>query len=265
MEINKIYRGDCVEIMKAMSDSFVDLTVTSPPYDQLRDYKGYTFNFEDVAKELYRVTKGGGIVVWVVGDQVIDGSESGTSMEQALFFKKIGFRLHDTMIYAKTGMSKPSNNRYHQVWEYMFVLSKGAPKTVNLIKDKKNIWGGKYSFGKTTQRLKDGSLKTVKGKRMVAEYGIRFNIWRYSNGYGYSAEEDIAYSHPAIFPEELAEDHIVSWSNPGDLVLDPFVGSGTTCKMAKRNGRNFIGIDISEKYCEITRKRILNTQLKLMI
>lgn len=231
--------GDCLDVMRTMPDECIDLTITSPPYDNLRAYNGYTFDFEGIAKELYRVTKKGGVVVWVVGDATIKGSETGTSFKQALFFKEIGFNLHDTMIYSKTGMKNPSSNRYHQTFEYMFVISKGIPKTFNPIKDRKNkyvgIHGGERSFRN--------------------EYGMRFNIWQYANG-GNNTTKDDVFAHPAVFPEKLADDHIISWSNPGDVVFDPFTGSGTTGKMALINNRKFIGIEISKEYCDIAEARI---------
>lgn len=248
----KILQGDCVEIMKKMPDNSVDLTVTSPPYDDLRTYNGYSFDFENTAKELYRITKDGGVVVWVVGDSTIKGSESGTSFKQALFFKEIGFNLHDTMIWNKGSFAFPSKNCYHQVFEYMFVFSKGKPKALNFIKDRKNLYVGERG---ASGRKKDGTRNT--GKSSVRdEYGKRFNIWNYPIGGGHCTKDKIAYQHPAIFPEQLAEDHIISWSNEGDIVFDPFVGSGTTGKMAVLNNRNFIGIDISEEYCSISDERI---------
>ena len=246
---------DCLDGLRQLEDGCIDLTITSPPYDNLRTYKGFSFDFEGIAKELYRVTKQGGVVVWVVGDQTINGSESGTSFKQALYFKEIGFNLHDTMIYLKDSASFPDTNRYYQVFEYMFVFSKGVPKTVNLIEDRKNIWGGETSYGKASYRQKDGSLK-VKDKIKVKEYGIRYNVWQISNGKGRTTKDEIAYEHPAIFPEELANDHIITWSNKGDVVMDIFMGSGTTAKMAIVNDRKWIGFEISREYCEIIEKRI---------
>ena len=258
LPINQIICGDCVEVMRRWPDECIDLTVTSPPYDNLRDYRGYTFDFENIAKELYRITKPGGVVVWVVADATINGSETGASFRQALYFMECGFNLHDTMIYLKNGASFPAgknSNRYSQVFEYMFVFSKGKPATANLLKDKPNKWAGSSTFGVSSNRQKNGRIK--KGsKRTVGEFGYRTNVWEIPNGKGYSASDDIAYEHPAIFPEALAEGHILTWSNPGDIVLDPMCGSGTTCKMALKLGRRFIGIDISEEYCEIARKRV---------
>jgi DNA modification methylase len=253
MEINKIYNESNIETMKRMPDGFVDLVVTSPPYDDMRDYNGFSFPFEDIAKELYRVIKDGGVVVWIVGDATIDGSESGTSFRQALFFKEIGFKLHDTMIYEKAGMSMPSSNRYHQVMEYMFVFSKGKPKTFNPLKDRKNRWTS--SFGNSSTRQKNGELEK-KGKIEFDEYGMRFNIWRYANGAGFGQKDEAAYGHPATFPEQLCGDHINSWSNEGDLVYDCFMGSGTTAKISHVLNRNWIGSEISETYVELANKRL---------
>lgn len=244
---NQFYIGDSVQVMKDMlPDESIDLTVTSPPYDTLRDYNGFQFDFETMLSELYRVTKQGGVLVWVVGDQVVKGSETGTSFQQALYAITYNWNLHDTMIYEKAGVL-PSKGRYIQCFEYMFIFSKGKPKTFNPIMDRKNIWGGTKTFGKASFRNQDGTL-TKTTQKNVAEYGQRMNIWRYANGYGFGQKDKIAYNHPATFPEKLAEDHIISWSNPGDIVLDPMCGSGTVCKMAFLNNRKFIGIDISEEY-----------------
>lgn len=248
--------GDCVSVMKGILDNSVDLTVTSPPYDDLRTYEGeceWNFDiFKEVARELYRVTKPGGVVVWVIGDSTINGSESGSSFRQALYFKEIGFNIHDTMIWNKGSFSFPSKNCYHQVFEYMFVFSKGTPKTMNFIKDREN----KYVCARgASGRKRDGTRNT--GKSEVREkMGKRFNIWNYPIGGGHSATDKIAFEHPAIFPEGLANDHIITWSNEGDTVLDPFMGSGTTGKMALRNGRKFFGIEKVEKYFDIAKRRI---------
>lgn len=255
--INQIHNANCLDVLKQMDDSFIDLTITSPPYDGQRIYNGYVFDFENIARELYRVTKHGGVVVWIVNDQTIDGSETGTSFRQALFFKDIGFNLHDTMIYRKNSLTFPDTNRYYQCWEYMFVLSKGKPKTVNLIRDKVNKQSGKTITG--NYRDTDGSLKEMIGskkKRSIKDLGVRWNIWEYNTGWQHSYKEEYLRKHPAIYPEKLAEDHILSWSNPGDLVLDPMCGSGTTCKMAKLNGRKYIGIEISEEYCKLANRRV---------
>jgi len=259
IEIDRVYNMDCVEGMRRMESDSIDLTVTSPPYDNLREYKGYSFDFENTAKELYRVTKHGGVVVWVVNDATIEGNETGTSFKQALFFKDIGFNLFDTMIYEKAGSDAPHQNRYFNVFEYMFVFSKGKIKTTNIIADKKNRWGGTNTFGCRTKREADGSL-TPKGVAKINEYGVRGNIWRYSNGRNYSTKDDIAWEHPAIFPEALAADHIKSWSNEGEVILDPFMGSGTTAKVARALNRHYIGFEISADYCEIIRKRMEQTK-----
>ena len=256
-----IINQDCLKAMKEMEENSIDLTVTSPPYDNLRDYNGYDFDFEGIAKELYRVTKDGGVVVWVVGDQTIKGNETGTSFKQALYFKEIGFNLFDTMIYQKTPRGAVGNNKtYWQTFEYMFILSKEIPKTINLIKDRKNKDARKGDNG--TKRLHDGSLlKQTRGG--YSKYGRRTNVWKYLIGRSHSASDKLAYEHPAIFPEKLAEDHILSWSNEGDVVLDPMCGSGTTCKIAKLNNRKYIGIDISEEYCKIAEARIESIKDKL--
>jgi len=258
MKINTIYNENCLATMLKIEDNFIDLTVTSPPYDNLRDYRGYSFDFEQIAKELYRVTKIGGVVVWVVGDAIIEGSESGNSFKQALFFKDIGFNIHDTMIYQKTGPRFPEKIRYSQIFEYMFVFSKGAPKTVNIIKDRKNKWAGHTNWGHGGHRMKDGEMLIKPKAKPYADYGSRFNVWTYSNGYGFGTKDKNAYKHPAMFPEKLAEDHIISWSNKNELVYDPFMGSGTTAKMALLNERNYIGSELSKEYCDIINERLMN-------
>jgi DNA modification methylase len=252
----KLLHGDCLELMKRIPDKSVDLTVTSPPYDNLRSYNGNIkhWNFEKfkaIAKELYRVTKQGGVVVWVVGDATIKGSETGTSFKQALYFKDIGFNLHDTMIYKKNGTGACGSNLcYWQAFEYMFVLTKGKPKTVNRLSNGKPRTKGGVKPGRFT---KDGKQKIEVRSDAEGKEQIRDNVWTYNVGF---ASGDDKVKHPAKFPEKLAEDHILSWSNPGDIVFDPLMGSGTTGKMAVINGRNFIGIEIDDEYFEIAKKRI---------
>ena len=246
--------GDCVELMREMPDECVDLVVTSPPYDNLRTYGGYNFDFEKTAEQLYRVVKTGGVVVWVVGDQTIDGSETGTSLRQALHFKDIGFNLHDTMIWIKDGGGAiGSNKAYTQNFEYMFVFSKGDITTYNLIRDKTN-----KSFGVN----KNGGRRKKNGEHKIDRYqsnhkfSKRNNYWKYNVGKG-SSNDKVAFKHPAIFPEQLAKDHIISWSNEGDLVLDPFCGSGTVLKMCRLTNRNGIGFEINPDYEPIIRDRCM--------
>ena len=255
MEINKIYNENCLVTMKRMEDNFIDLTITSPPYDNLRTYTGEAeWNFEvfkEIAKELYRVTKQGGVVVWIVGDATIKGSETGTSFKQALYFKEIGFNLHDTMIWEKDSFSYPNKTRYRSIFEYMFIFSKGKPNTVNLIEDKINKYAGTRVHG--TSRAIDGTTfrKSNHNKTNVKEFGVRNNIWKSST------EKNNIYNHPAVFPEKLSQDHIISWSNEGDIVYDCFMGSGTTAKMAILNNRYYIGSEISREYCDIAEERLI--------
>jgi len=253
MEINKIYNEDCLDTMARMSDNFVDLTVTSPPYDNLRTYNsgiGLSWGehvWKPLIDDLHRVTKEGGVVVWVVSDATVEGSETGTSFNQALYFKEAGFDLYDTMIWEKPSPQAPTEGRYYNVFEYMFVFSKGKPKTLNLLADRKNKSFGQSSKRETRSCKEDrrytGETRTVK------EYSRRFNVWIVSRG----SSKTI---HPAVFPEQLANDHILSWSNKGDLVYDPFMGSGTTAKMSLLNERNYIGSEISSDYCEICDLRL---------
>ena len=244
--------GDCVEIMRKMDDACIDLTVTSPPYDNLRTYNGYCFDFENVAKELYRVTKDGGVVVWIVGDATIKGSETGTSFRQALYFMECGFNLHDTMIYQKNGTGACGSNKcYWQTFEYMFVFSKGKIKTVNRLTTETTVKQGGSRIKSNGEKKKENRISDNEKK------SVRSNVWVYNVG---NANNDDKTGHPAPFPEQLANDHILSWSNPNDIVFDPFMGSGTTAKMAMLNNRRFIGCEISEEYCNIIKDRLNNVQ-----
>ena len=246
--INRVIFGECSEVMSGIPDLSIDLTVTSPPYASMREYNGYQFSFETVALQLFRVTAIGGVLVWVVGDETRNGSESGESFRQALHFKELGFLLHDTMIFEKNHFSNPSRNRYHQSFEYMFVFSKGRPKTFNPIKDLPVKYG--KPWGTTSARNQDGSLSQRVSAGSAGVFGMRKNIWRYTVGNGF--KNSVATTHPATFPDKLAEDHILSWSNAGDVVLDPMCGSGTTLRVARNNHRRFIGIDISQEYVDMS-------------
>ena len=252
METDYIKQGDCLYLMKSLPDDCIDLVVTSPPYDGLRDYNGYSFDFENIAKELFRVVKDGGVVVWIVCDAIIDGSESGTSFKQALYFKEIGFNIHDTMIWMKDCFTFPDPTRYPQCFEYMFVLSKGRPKSVHKLQDRRNKWYGAMVHG--TSRDIDGTTfrKSNDKKSSVKEFGERYNVWEVSS------EKNNKTGHPAVFPVSLAKDHIVSWSEEGDIVLDPFMGSGTTAIACKDTRRHYIGFEISEEYCKIATERVMN-------
>ena len=260
LETGKIYTEDCLVTMGKMPDAFIDLTITSPPYDDMRSYDGNNIvQFQKIAAELYRVTKLGGVAVWVIGDQTIKGNESGTSFEHALYFKEVGFSLFDTMIYLKPPRGAVGNNKtYWQSFEYMFVLAKGTPKTINLICDRPNKEA--RAGDNSTKRLRDGTL--LKQQREGYEkFGRRTNVWEYAIGKGHSTKDNIAFEHPAIFPEALARDHILSWSDKDGLIYDPFMGSGTTAKMAELAGRQWIGSEINKDYCKIARKRIADAKL----
>lgn len=274
--INQIYNENCIVTMGRMPDDYLDLTVTSPPYDDiiqkleivdgqivksyeiksiLRDYKGYSWDIQSIARELYRVTKDGGVCVWVMNDPMVEGSESLASCYTRIIFQEAGWLTHDTMIYEKHNFSNPSTTRYHQMFEYMFVFSKGKPKTFNPIKDKKNIEAGKPgNWSKNTYRLQDGSLKERR-QNINSEFGMRGNIWKYNTAYGFAGDTE-AYQHPAVYPEKLAEEQIKSWSNLNDLVYDPFGGSFTTAKASIGLGRNWIASEISSEYCEIGKERL---------
>lgn len=257
MEYDYIECGNCLDLMQELPDDCIDLTVTSPPYDNLREYKGYSFDFEPIAEQLYRITKPGGVIVWIVNDGTIKGSESGTSFKQALYFKECGFNLHDTMIWNKDTFNFPDPTRYGQCFEYMFVFSKGKPKAINKIADRKNKWAGAIVHG--TSRNTDGTTfrKANHNKTEVKEFGERFNVWNMPT------EKANKTGHPAVFPMQLAKDHILSWSNEGDIVLDPFLGSGTTVIAAIELKRHYIGFEISEEYFEIACKRLDDAEMIL--
>jgi len=251
---NQIYHGCSSDVLKSMPCEFVDLTVTSPPYDDLRKYKGFKLDVDTISKELHRVTKTGGVVVWVTNDKTYKGSETVTSFKHALTFIENGWDLNDTMIFAKTNpMPTETSRRYRQTFEYMFVFSKGKPNVFNPIKEPtlskrkyKSNWG----------RKDDYMLSSTGAERSTSKEKVMGNIFYYSISVGGATKDKFAFEHPAIFPEQLAKDHILTWTNEGDIVLDCFCGSGTTLKMAKENHRNWIGIDTSYEYCELSERRV---------
>lgn len=250
MPKSKAILSDCIDGMRKLQSECIDLTVTSPPYDNLRTYNGYSFDWKETICQLQRITKPGGVVVWIVNDQTINGSETGTSFRQALYAMDVGFNLHDTMIWAKDSCPFPESTRYSPVFEYMFVWSKGKPKSINLIRDKPNIYAGAKWHG--TERQKDGKLikrHSALSSLICSEYGYRHNVWYLPS------EKNNKTGHPAVFPLQLAQDHITSWSNEGDTVLDPFLGSGTTRIAAYDLNRNFIGYEIDKEYFERQEKR----------
>jgi len=258
--LNKILCGSSEILMHEIPSESVDMGITSPPYGGMRLYNGFSFKFEEIAQEYSRVLKPGGVLVWVVGDQTIKGSESLDSFRQALYFKDVcNLRVHDTMIYQKKTCTFPETNRYYQCFEYVFIFSKGTPKTVNLIKDRRNITGGVQKIhGKERKGTGNDKVDRFNTGKIVGNYGVRWNIWLVDQGGGKTTKDKEAFKHPALMPEKLAYDHIRSWTNPGDVVLDSYNGAGTSTKMAKLLDRCYIGIDISEEYCEIARNRIKN-------
>ena len=274
--VDRIICGDCIDLMRdLLPDNCIDLSVTSPPYDNIRSYEGYIsyFDFEAIAEQIYRVTAPGGVVVWVVSDQTKDFSESGTSFKQALHFKDLGFLLFDTMIY-KRSSPFPPNVRYWQEFEYMFVLSKGRPKTFNPLwqpKQKSTMERQKHRFN-TFVRNRDGEQTTLSEagharmkKASERTMRIKSNVWEYAVGGGSSYRDDVASGHPAAFPECLARDHILSWSNPGDVCFDPMCGSGTTMKMAKLLNRRYLGFEVVPAYAELANQRLSRTERPLLV
>lgn len=262
MQKNKIYQGDCLEVLKTFEAESVDCCVTSPPYDAARNYGNtlvWNFDiFKGIASQLFRVLKKGSVLIWVVGDSTKNGSESGTSFTQALYFKEIGFNLHDTMIYRKKNYTPLTHNRYEQEWEYMFVLSKGKPKTFNPIKIP-STYAGQKTWGKPKLYKTNSDTLTQVESYVCADTKIKGNIFEYATG---STTSSAKFNHPAMFPEQLAHDHIISWSNEGDTILDPFMGSGTTAVVAERLGRDWIGIELNESYIKIAEDRIFNEWVK---
>ena len=262
MELNKIYNCDCLDLMARMPDNFIDLVVTSPPYSDIRDYDNYkagSLDINEIAHELFRVIKPGGVVVWVVGDKYKNWASNMESFYHATTITEAGFGLFDTMIYQKdSGIPNPV--RYVNIFEFMFVFSKGRPKTINLLKQPSKFAGMIYGGGR---RNKDGSFKP-RPRKPVNEFSSRPNIWRYPTGNNKTTKDKIAFRHPAIFPEKLASDHIQSWSNPGDLVYDPFMGSGTTAKCCIIHNRKWIGSEISKEYCQVANDRLKQYLNKLL-
>lgn len=261
VKLNNFYIAESVDFMKKnIQDNYIDLTITSPPYDDLRKYNGFIFNYKEMLNELYRVTKDGGVVVWVTGDKTEKGSETLTSFKHALYAKEIGFNIHDTMIYMS---DKPplSHNRYEQKFEYMFIFSKGKPSAFNPIMEECKYAGS--SKRARTFRQTGEDLMQTHDMGCVKNTKIKGNVWTYTTGYQKSTKDKIAFKHPAIFPEKLALDHILSWSNENDIIFDPMCGSGSVCKMAYLSNRNFIGIDISDEYInDICKPRLIEYGLK---
>lgn len=261
--INQIINDDCINVLRQMPNDYVDMVLTSPPYDNLRNYNStleWSFEvFKDIANELTRVLKEGGVIVWIINDATINGSETGTSFKQALYFKEIGLNIHDTMIWEKDTFSFPYNNLYRACFEYMFVFSKGKPKTANLIADRRNKYVGCTIHG--TTRGVDGNTfrKSNDKKSEVGEYGVRFNVWQLPT------EKNNTTGHPAVFPLNLAKDHILSWSNKDDIVLDCFSGSGTTAIACHELGRRFICIEKNKDYYEASKERLWNTQRQMKL
>lgn len=271
-EVNSIYAVECVEAMAQMPEECIDLVVTSPPYENQRVYLGFKFSYREVIEGLYRVMKSGGVVVWVVGDVTDKGTESLESFRQALYAKEVGFRQHDTMIYAKHNYVPLTHNRYEQAFEYMFVWSKGRPKTFNPIMipctEKGYRWTTLHLQSSASAGESRGAMR--KGKRRRPDEHIKIkgkkikgNVWTYSVGGGHTSSDKFYREHPASMPEQLALDHILSWSNENDLVFDPMCGSGTTPKMALQAHRQYLGFDISPEYAELSRRRLREVQTRL--
>lgn len=257
--LDRIHCLDALTLLRGLSSNYVDMALTSPPYDNLRTYNGYSWDFEGIAMEAYRVLKPGGVLVWVVGDATINGSETLTSFKQALYFKEVcGFNVHQILFFHDPGTAFPDLTRYTRQIEYMFILSKGIPQTIHL-QVKRNKWAGdRRPAGSIKLQTEPNGKKSIRKRKPVKEFGVMGNMWTLGTGHGKSTHDSIAFQHPAIFPEALAERHILTWSNPGDIVMDFFMGSGTTAKMAMKHGRHYIGCDLSQEYVDLARKRLAN-------
>lgn len=248
----QLYNQDCLEWMQQQSAESIDVVLTSPPYDNIRNYNGYSFNFENTAKELVRILKNGGVIIWNVADATINGSETGTSMRQALYFMEQGLKLHDTMIYLKKN-PMPTNTktkRYHQAWEYIFVFSKGTPKTFNPI-----MIDTKYNgLANMKYRGSDGIIQYKKTPRND-QTKVR-NVFEYTIGGGHTTKNKQAFQHPALMPEQLARDMLSTWASNSDVIYDPFAGAGTTLLAAKELGLASIGTEIDTNYCNLIHQRL---------
>lgn len=248
-----IINDDCVRYLDTLEDECLKFVITSPPYDDIRRYQGYSFDFESVASALARVLRPGGVIIWNVADATRNGSETGTSMRQALRFMELGLRLHDTMIYEKRNPMPTSRTarRYHQAWEYVFCLSKGTPETFNPI-----MVPTKHGHARANMRHRGRNGNTGYNKTKRNSHTKVRNIFTYTIGGGHTTADREAHGHPALMPERMAEDQILTWTNPGDTVFDPFNGAGTSGKMAVKNHRNYIGTEVSREYCDLSRLRI---------
>ena len=265
---NKLYQGDCLEILKKIKSESIDMVITSPPYDNIRKYddiKYFDFeSFKNISLELKRVLKKGGVIVWIVNDSTIKGSETGTSFKQVLHFKEIGLRLHDTMIWNKNScVYSPHKKsvRYGNIFEYMFIISKDKPKSINLIKDRKNkSFGKKVSYSNGFKKKGNKDIRNKRTYGVTSEFGYRNNIWNINPES--SCVDKISHKHPAIFPEKLVRDHIITWSNENDIILDCFSGSGTTLKVSSLLKRHFIGIELNKNYIDIIKQRLDKYNIK---
>jgi site-specific DNA-methyltransferase (adenine-specific) len=240
------------EFLKTLPTESIDMIITSPPYGTMRKYNGYSFDFESIAFQLFRLIKPGRCIVWVMGDQTIDGCENLMAFKQANYFKQLGLNI-ETMIYEKKSFLPQNINRYNHVFEYMFVMSKGAIKVFNPVMVDRKFFDSRTT--KKMHRSSDGVFKK-EGHLLTTPQVKLTNVWKIACAGGQSSKDKEAYQHPAIMPEELAENHILSWSNPGEIILDPLCGSGTSLKMAGLHGRKYLGIDSSQEYCDLAKNRL---------
>ena len=253
--INSIICGDSAEVLKNFPDNSIDMVVTSPPYDGLRDYNGFSLDLHKIGKEIYRVLKDGGIAVMVIQDATKDFAKSLTSFRTIVdWCDNVGFRLFETVIYHKNGTEGAWwKQRFRVDHEYMPIFMKGKkPQYFN--KEPLKIpskHGGKVMSGSGNRRT-DGTLsETV--RRPINTMKCRGTVWDYLMA---GDKNPLKRKHPAVFPDKIPYDCIQCFCPEGGLVLDPFIGCGSTAVMAKVLGRNYIGIDISREYCDLAEERI---------
>lgn len=255
LALNKIHHFDAVVGLRLLPADCIDLTLTSPPYDWIRDYNGTfdpaKFPFVRIAEELYRITAPGGVVLWITRDQQQDCCESGTSAKQMLYFKNIGFNVQ-TMIVDSIS-ARHRRYCYGMPPQFCFVLSKGRPKAFHPIRDKPNTEPGRIKSW--SARNRDGRIRKGKPKE-IPKYGRRSHIWLYPTGFGLVSDDPLPRNAPAPMVETVAGDLMLSYSNPGDLILDPMAGLGTTGKVAVKLNRQFIGFERVRKYCDVANDRV---------
>lgn len=268
LPINTILHGDSAEVMQSFPDKCIPLTVTSPPYAKMRLYGGHDYTwetFKSVATQLVRITMEGGVICWVVRNQIVKERENLQAEKEKLFFADdLGLWPHQTIIGAPKGVPLPQSRRYASNFDYVYVFSKGHPRIVNIIRDRRNSRFGDLKSNRLIRESNGSERLACGGEYAIAKWGFRSNLWSYSTGGNHTATDRISAKHPARMGEPLAEDLIISFSKPGDLVFDPFAGAGTSLKMALLNQRQWLGVEIFDEYVELIEKRMRLAKWELM-